>query len=268
MNHEVRPAAVAGTFYPAAPRVLAQSVDELLRLAPSRVEARPPKALVVPHAGYVYSGPIAAAAYATLAPFADRIRRVVLVGPSHRVYFHGIARPAARAFDTPLGQVPVDEEAAQRVPGVAAIAPAHAREHSLEVQLPFLIRVLKSFSIVPLVVGEVSADEVAAVLDALWGGPETVVVVSSDLSHYLPYDSARRVDSVTARSIVELDPEPLAHEQACGATPVSGLVICARRRGLACELLDLRSSGDTAGGRDQVVGYGAFAFYEEDRHGA
>lgn len=257
-----RPAAVAGTFYPAVPRHLEGEVDELLRHA-GAPPGRPPKALIVPHAGYRYSGPVAASAYACLRPWAERIHRVVLAGPAHRAYFVGLALPEASVFETPLGPVEVDEEALARIPGVARSARAHAREHSLEVQLPFLMRVLPRFKIVPLVVGDAGGEEVAAVFDALWGGPETLIVVSSDLSHYLPYDVGRRRDEATARHIVELVPAPVDHEEACGATPVNGLIVSARRRGLAPALLDLRSSGDTAGDRAEVVGYGAFAFYEE-----
>jgi AmmeMemoRadiSam system protein B len=271
MSLALRPTAVAGTFYPAVPRHLVGEVDELLHdagEAAHRPEAapaprHPPKALIVPHAGYRYSGPIAATAYASLVPFAERIRRVVLVGPSHRAYFTGLALPEASVFETPLGPVTVDEEAVALVPFVPRIAAAHAREHSLEVQLPFLMRVLPDFKIVPLVAGDAGGDEVAAVLDALWGGPETLIVVSSDLSHYLPYDVARRMDRATAQRILDLVPAPIDHVEACGATPVNGLLVSARRRRLKPALLDLRSSGDTAGDRAEVVGYGAFAFFEE-----
>jgi hypothetical protein len=266
MNLALRPAAVAGTFYPAAPRHLQAEVDELLRDAVTSVRPgtrRPPKALIVPHAGYRYSGPVAASAYTLLTPFAESIRRVILVGPSHRAYFHGVALPEATAFETPLGAVLVDTKATAELSGVPRIAAAHAREHALEVQLPFLLRVLPRFAIVPLVAGDAAGGEVAAVLEALWGGPETLIVVSSDLSHYLPYNEARRVDTITAEQITDLSHEPLRHEQACGATPVNGLIVAARRHGLRPVRVDLRSSGDTAGSRDEVVGYGAFAFYEE-----
>jgi AmmeMemoRadiSam system protein B len=267
MPPELRPPAVAGSFYPAAPRHLLAEVDDLLREA--TVSLRPslrraPKALIVPHAGFRYSGPVAASAYTLLTPYAETFRRVVLLGPSHRAYFHGVALPEATAFETPLGVVGVDVEAAALVPDVPRLAAAHAREHSLEVELPFLVRVLPRFSIVPLVVGDADDDLVAAVVDALWGGPETLIVVSSDLSHYLTYEQARRVDAETASRIVDLSPVPLRHDQACGATPVNGLLAVARRRRLRPLRVDLRSSGDTAGSRDQVVGYGAFAFYEED----
>jgi AmmeMemoRadiSam system protein B len=264
MSLELRPAAVAGTFYPAVPRHLAGEVDELLHHAGAKhAPPRPPKALIVPHAGYRYSGPVAASAYACLVPFAEQIHRVVLLGPSHRAYLAGLALPEASVFETPLGPVEVDREALALIPGVPRSAAAHAREHSLEVQLPFLMRVLQRFEIVPLVAGDADTAEVAAVLDALWGGPETLIVISSDLSHYLPYEIARRTDEATARHIVDLVPAPIDHQEACGATGVNGLLVSARRRGLSPVLLDLRSSGDTAGGRAEVVGYGAFAIYEE-----
>jgi AmmeMemoRadiSam system protein B len=268
MAADVRPTAVAGTFYPSSPGVLRAEVDAMLEGVPARSYPRQPKALIVPHAGYRYSGPVAATAYASLVPFAERISCVVLVGPSHRAYFFGLALPEARAFETPLGSVSIDAAALARIPQVQALSNAHAREHSLEVQLPFLLRVLPRFFMVPLVAGDATGADVATVLDALWGGPETLIVISSDLSHYLAYDTARHVDGITARAIVGLGPAPLHHDQACGATPVNGLLEVARRRGLRPELLDLRNSGDTAGGRDQVVGYGAFAFYEEAGHDA
>jgi hypothetical protein len=257
----VRPAAVAGTFYPSSPSDLARQVDAMLGAANSPRADATPKALIVPHAGYIYSGPVAASAYATVRPGAGRIRRVVLLGPAHRVYLQGLALPDADAFQTPLGVVRLDQGAASRIPWVPRSAAAHQREHSLEVQLPFLIRTLDSFELTPLAVGDADPEEVAAVLEALWGGPETLVVVSSDLSHYLPYQAARDVDAVTARAILDLG-HSIHHEQACGATPVNGLLLIAQRRGLRPVLLDIRSSGDTAGSRAEVVGYGAFAFYE------
>lgn len=269
MPLELRPPAVAGTFYPAAPRHLLAEVDDLLNEA--TVSLRPslrraPKALIVPHAGFRYSGPVAASAYSLLTPHAESFHRVVLLGPSHRAYFHGVALPVASAFETPLGVLNVDQAACALVPDVPRLAAAHAREHSLEVELPFLMRVLPRFSLVPLVVGDADDDVVAAVIDALWDGPETLIVISSDLSHYLPYEEARRVDAETAARIVDLGPTPLRHDQACGATPVNGLLTVARRRRLRPVRVDLRSSGDTAGSREQVVGYGSFAFYEETVH--
>ncbi|MBE2258753.1 MAG: AmmeMemoRadiSam system protein B, partial [Rhodobacteraceae bacterium] len=247
-----------------SPAVLARDLRSLLAEAPPAAGFRP-KAIIAPHAGYVYSGPIAASVYAPLHALRESIRRVVLLGPTHRVAVNGLAAPAVSAFATPLGVVAVDRAA------IAAIAPlpqvvvsdaAHALEHSLEVQLPFLQAVLEQFALVPLAVGRASAEQVAEVLDRLWGGDETLIVISSDLSHYLPYPVARATDSETARQIVALEPR-LDHQQACGATPVNGLLLAARRHGLKAQLIDLRNSGDTAGDRSRVVGYGAFAFSSE-----
>ncbi len=256
---DVRPAAVAGMFYPGEPEELAQTVDAFLRDAPTA--GPPPKAIVAPHAGYAYSGPVAGRAFSRIvgAP----VRRVVLLGPTHRVFVPGIALPGASRLRTPLGDVPVDAELVERLgdlPFVEVSSLAHAREHALEVELPFLQRALGAFSVLPLCVGGASPDQVAAVLDRVWGGPETLVVVSSDLSHYHGYDVARRLDADTALQIERL--EPVVSEQACGAGPLNGLLLAARRRGMRVERLDLRSSGDTAGTRGEVVGYGAFALHE------
>ena len=262
--HDVRPAAVAGMFYPGSSAALAESVRACLADGATRPlpGGTLPKAVIVPHAGYVYSGPIAGAAYARLAAGRRTIRRVVLLGPTHRVPVRGLALPTARAFATPLGVVEVDRKAALlalTLPQVQESDAAHALEHSLEVQLPFLQAVLDEFRIVPFAVGDATADEVADVIDRLWGGPETLIVISSDLSHYHRYAEARAIDRGTADAILALGPE-IDHEQACGATPVNGLLLCARRRGLAAELLDLRNSGDTAGDKSRVVGYASFAF--------
>jgi AmmeMemoRadiSam system protein B len=260
----VRPAAVAGTFYPEEARELEGFLRRLLDEAGrERARSPAPKALIAPHAGYVYSGAVAATAFATLAPDASRVRRVVLLGPAHFVPLRGLALPRAEALATPLGEVPVDAGAAaalRTLPQVAERDDAHAREHALEVELPFLQHLLGDFTVVPLVAGAASAGEVAEVLAAVWGGEETRVVVSSDLSHYMPYETARRVDRETADAVVRLE-YPLAPHQACGAVPISGLLAAAAGRGLRPTLLDLRNSGDTAGPRDRVVGYGAFAFH-------
>jgi AmmeMemoRadiSam system protein B len=259
----IRPAAVAGMFYPAEPRQLAHDVQQYL------ADARPfdlvPKALIVPHAGYIYSGAIAATAYASLHSKASHIRRVVLLGPTHRVAVRGLALPGAVAFETPLGRVSLDAAGARAIahlPQVGVSAQAHALEHSLEVQLPFLQSLLTDFALLPLAVGMATAEEVAEVLDTVWGGDETLIVISSDLSHYLPYATAQRVDNETAQSILKLQ-QPIPHDQACGGTPISGLIVAAQRHHLAPHLLDLRNSGDTAGSHAQVVGYASFAFTEE-----
>lgn len=264
-NH-IRSAAVAGMFYPRRPDTLAHDVGALLAAAPQAAPGAPvPKAIIAPHAGYVYSGPIAASAYALIAPARARIRRVVLLGPTHRVAVRGLALPGVQAFATPLGTIDVDGEAIAALEGLPQIvesAAAHALEHSLEVQLPFLQTVLDAFTVVPLAVGMAEPAEVAQVLDTLWGGPETLIVVSSDLSHYHAYETARALDERTAEAILARSVN-ITHEQACGATPVAGLALAAQRRGLTPQLMDLRNSGDTAGDKSRVVGYGAFAFYED-----
>lgn len=261
----IRPPAVAGTFYPSDPRRLETMVAALLAAAAHDSSPAPiaPEALIVPHAGFVYSGPVAAVAYALLEPLRDRIERIVLLGPAHRVAVRGLAVPSVDAFHTPLGAVPIDREAIAALadsPAVGVSDRAHAAEHSLEVQLPFLQRVLGEFSLVPLVVGEASDEEVAEVIERLWGGSETLVVVSSDLSHDHDYETARRLDAATCAAIEHLDADALDWDSACGRIPVRGLLHVARRHGLAAHTLDLRSSGDTAGDRSHVVGYGAWSF--------
>ncbi|HRH13853.1 MAG TPA: AmmeMemoRadiSam system protein B [Azonexus sp.] len=258
-----RAPAVAGMFYPGRPAVLAATVDQLLAAAPT-TEALVPKALIVPHAGYVYSGSTAAMAYAALAPRHATIRRVVLLGPTHRVAVDGIAVPETDAFATPLGSVPLDNAAVARLatlPQIVVSDRAHAEEHSLEVHLPFLQRVLDDFTLVPLAVGHATPEAVAEVLDLLWGGPETLIVISSDLSHYQPYAAANQVDRETCQHILQLDTH-IRPEQACGAYPVNGLLLAARRRGLVPQLIHRCNSGDTAGDRQRVVGYAAFGFAE------
>jgi AmmeMemoRadiSam system protein B len=263
----VRPPAVAGMFYPADPRQLAHDVQKFLREAQPR--ALNPKVLVCPHAGYIYSGAIAASAYAVLHDIAPHIRRVVLLGPTHRIAIHGLALPDAEAFDTPLGRIPLDNKAMRAIadlPQVLVSNEAHRQEHSLEVQFPFLQSVLKDFTLLPLAVGVATADEVAEVLEKVWGGEETLIVISSDLSHYLPYAVAQSVDNTTIGNILELR-QPVAHDQACGATPINGLILAARRHRLTPHLLDLRNSGDTAGSKNEVVGYASIAFTEGEDNG-
>ena len=261
----VRRPAVAGQFYPDAPEKLKADVESYL--AGANVPTGPvPKAIIAPHAGYVYSGPIAGTAYAGLARGREMIRRVVLLGPSHHVSFTGLATSSADGFESPLGVVAVDEEAlaqARALPQVTTLDEAHCYEHSLEVQLPFLQTVLGEFKLVPLVVGDASAAEVGEVLNRLWGGAETCLVVSSDLSHFLGYKAAQERDRATARAIEALEWEELEGEQACGCRPIRGLLRAAREHGLRGRTVDLRNSGDTAGRRDRVVGYGAFTFTEE-----
>jgi AmmeMemoRadiSam system protein B/AmmeMemoRadiSam system protein A len=261
----VRPPAVAGFFYPADPGQLTRAVDGYLADAPDGGGDDAPKAIIVPHAGYIYSAPVAAPAYAALRAAAGRISRVVMLGPAHRVTVRGLAAPTASAFRTPLGAVPIDRAAVEAIaalPQVALRDDAHRDEHCLEVQLPFLQRILGDFTLVPLVVGDASPAAVAEVLERLWGGPETLIVVSSDLSHYHDYATAQRMDRRAAEAIESFDPGGLDHEQACGRLPILGLLTAARRHGLGVARLDLRNSGDTAGPRDRVVGYGAWKFSE------
>jgi AmmeMemoRadiSam system protein B len=259
---QIREPVVAGLFYPDDPVVLQQQLNSLLDDDSGDREA--PKALIVPHAGYIYSGPVAASAYLRLAPIRSRIRRVVLLGPAHRVAFQGLAATSAQYFATPLGLVRVDQEAMDRIltlPQVRVLDEAHREEHSLEVQLPFLQAVLGTdFELVPLVVGEAGAEPVAEVLERLWGGAETLLVISSDLSHYHDYRTARNLDSATSRAIEQLNPQAIDYQQACGRNPINGLLVAARRHQLHATTLDQRNSGDTAGSRDRVVGYGAYMF--------
>jgi AmmeMemoRadiSam system protein B len=257
----VRNPAVAGLFYPDDPRELhAMMVDYL---GSACTDGCVPKAIIAPHAGYVYSGPIAASAYALLKPARGRITRVVLLGPAHRVGFHGLALSSAEYFMTPLGRITVDREAIKKIsclPQVCVMDTAHAQEHSLEVHLPFLQEVLGEFSLVALVVGDAEPEEVGEVLDVLWGGPETLIVISSDLSHYHDYKTAQKLDRATSQAIEQLRLEDIQYDHACGRNPVNGLLYVARRLGLKAKTVDLRNSGDTAGTHDRVVGYGAYVF--------
>lgn len=261
----IRGPAVAGAFYPARSGALTEMLAMLLaKAAPvAAVAAAPaPKAIIVPHAGYIYSGATAALAYARLAAARDTVRRVVLLGPVHRVAVRGLALPGVARFATPLGDIALDQDAIAAIralPQVVESPAAHALEHSLEVQLPFLQTVLNEFTLLPLAVGDATAIEVAEVLERIWGGPETLIVVSSDLSHYLPYATARQVDQVTAQQILDLRPT-LTHDQACGGTPVNGLLLAVQRHGLQARLLGQCNSGDTAGDKQRVVGYAAFDF--------
>lgn len=261
-KEKIRPPAVAGMFYPADTEELKAMLSKFLEaVRPWRGPA--PKAIIAPHAGYIYSGPIAATAYACLKPARELIRRVVLFGPAHRVPFSGLATSSADGFATPLGVVPLDRQAIQSastLPVVRTSDLAHMHEHSLEVQLPFLQTVLADFQLVPFAVGDATPEQVATVMDHLWGGPETLVVVSSDLSHYLDYRTAQRVDRQTSDAIERLDAEALDYESACGRIPIGGLLLMAREKGLSARCVDLRNSGDTAGPRSEVVGYGAYIF--------
>jgi len=257
----IRDPAVAGQFYSGNAEELAATVATLLDEA-REASVPAPKALIVPHAGYIYSGPVAASAYAQLRPHRNQYKRVVLLGPCHRMPVSGLALSSADVYRMPMGDVPLDKSAIASldIPGVSVCDEAHAHEHSLEVHLPFLQATLGEFTVVPIVVGNASPDLVANVLDALWGGPETLIVVSSDLSHYLSYKNARAIDAATCKAIENLDATRLDHEKACGATPVAGLLLAAKRHKAKVTTLDLRSSGDTTSERDYVVGYGAWMF--------
>lgn len=261
MMHVKRPV-VAGLFYPGTKNELKATLGDLMHATDATSNERP-CALIAPHAGYQYSGPVAASAYATLAPWADEIRRVVVLAPSHRVGFRGIATSSADVFRTPLGDIPVDRTAVQQLRGLSGVLTldeAFAEEHALEVQLPFLQTVLPAFELVPLVVGEADSDDVSRVIDFLMS-PETLTVVSSDLSHFLDYQSCQQRDRSTTALIEDMREDEIGPHDACGAYPVRGLLKSARRRGWRVRTLDLRNSGDTAGDKSRVVGYGAYEFY-------
>lgn len=260
----VRQPVVAGTFYPADATILRQTVKQLLTPFVASFETEPLKALIVPHAGYVYSGPVAGHGYAQLVAHAETVRRVVLLGPTHRAPVRGIALPEANAFATPLGDVQIDQDAIRRLAGVSQVVvydAAHAFEHSLEVQLPFLQTILHDFTLVPLAVGDATAEEVAGVLEVLWGGRETLIVISSDLSHYLSYAEARQMDDETVARIL-CGRQLTSFDQACGALAINGLLLVADRHKLTPKLVSQCNSGDTAGDRRTVVGYAAIEFLD------
>lgn len=263
MNAQNRPSAVAGTFYPGEPGQLEKEVRTLLAAVPPQTDLPETKALIAPHAGYIYSGQTAAYAYAPLTRQAEKIKRVVLLGPSHRVGFLGMALPSCVAFETPLGEIPLDTQTMstlERFPQVCQRDDAHAWEHSLEVQLPFLQCVLKDFSLIPIVVGECDAGLVAEVLDSLWGDEDTLIIVSTDMSHFHRYEDAKQIDQETNQRILALNTR-LVGEQACGCKPLNGLLQLAQEKTLKISLLDMRNSGDTAGDKERVVGYSAYALH-------
>lgn len=259
----IREPAVAGQFYPGNASELGATI-RLFFEAVQGEDGPAPKALIVPHAGYSYSGAVAATAYARLRPYSGLYTRVILLGPAHRIAVTGLALSGADVFRTPLGDVLLDKDALDALTTlkVRVVDATHQFEHSLEVHLPFLQSVIESFSLVPLVVGDATPESVAEVIDALWGGPETLIVISSDLSHYLGYDEARVSDKATCQAIESLEAHSIDHDHACGATSIGGLLISARRRGMQVTTLDLRNSGDTAGDKNRVVGYGAWLFLE------
>jgi hypothetical protein len=259
----IREPGVAGQFYPGTAAGLKATVAALLEDA-QVADGPAPKVLIVPHAGYVYSGPVAARGYGHLQPYCDRYRRVILLGPCHRVPLRGLALSGADRFRTPVGDVPVDTAALPTLAryGVTVSDAAHRHEHSLEVQLPFLQALLGSFTLVPIVAGDAEPEAVAEVLDVLWNGPETLIVISSDLSHYLRYVDAKARDAATCRAIERLDAQSIGHDDACGATPIGGALLVAKRRRMEVTTVDLRNSGDTAGDKSRVVGYGAWVLSE------
>ena len=265
MDKTIRQTAVAGSFYPADPVELQQMIDGFMRnTAPATNDAPVPRAIIAPHAGYIYSGPVAASAYARIIPAHNKFTRVVLLGPSHRVPFRGLAASSASQFATPLGLIPLDTEKINTLvslPQVQILDDAHLYEHSLEVHLPFLQTVLDEFTLIPLVVGETNPEEVAQVLEHFINDEHTLIVISSDLSHYLDYHTAQQRDKATSQAIEQLKSEDIGYEDACGRNPVKGLLQLAKQFHLEAEIVDLRNSGDTAGPRDQVVGYGAYIIH-------
>ena len=262
---QIRQPAVSGLFYPSNPALLQAQIGKFLDN--QRISGGiAPKAVIVPHAGYIYSGSTAASAFRAIRPAAERIRRVVLLGPSHRVLLTGIAAPDSGSFITPLGIVPIDQQAIdnlENIPFVCRTEQAHLEEHSLEVQIPFLQTILKPFKLIPLVVGEPTKEQVAEVLDLLWGGEETLIVISSDLSHYHDYDSARRIDAATCAAIESFNADAIGDDDACGRNPVKGLLHTAASRKMRIKTLALCNSGDTAGDKSRVVGYGAWGLWEQ-----
>lgn len=262
LSARTKPPAVAGLFYPGDADELQRVVRQLLAQVPAG--STPPKALIAPHAGYIYSGPIAATAYATLIPARHTIKRVVLLGPAHRVYLQGLALPGADYFTTPLGSIEIDQQLRDSIAGCPQVSvndPAFAQEHSLEVQLPFLQTVLDQFTLLPLLVGDASATQVAEILQKVWGGDETLIVISSDLSHYHDYAKAQQLDRQTSDHIRALRFDQFGPGNACGCRPIHGLLQLAAQQDYEIDILDVRNSGDTAGSRDRVVGYGAYALY-------
>ena len=259
----IRQPAVAGMFYPADKQSLKDDIQQYLEQANVELKIRP-KAIVVPHAGYIYSGPIAATAFKQIIPYKDKIKRVVLFGPSHHVAFTGLAVPESDVFKTPLGNIQVDQKGIQLLsdlPQVIVLDQAHREEHSLEVELPFLQEILDEFTIIPLVVGDAERHEVAEVINRLWGDEHTLIVISTDLSHYHDYNEAKQLDRATSDAIVNLKPDLIGYEDACGRNGLQGMMTVAEEKNLSIEILDLRNSGDTAGDKGRVVGYGAYVIH-------
>ncbi|MCU7939539.1 MAG: AmmeMemoRadiSam system protein B [gamma proteobacterium symbiont of Bathyaustriella thionipta] len=266
LQTEIREPAVAGSFYPDDSAELDSAVQAYLNNCDVKATDKQPLAMIVPHAGYMYSAPIAASAYKQLIPFAEQISKVVLLGPSHRTPLLGIATSSLNAFQTPLGIIPLDKKTIEQLnqfPYVQTYDEAHNQEHSLEVQLPFLQKILTNFTLVPLVIGQIDDQQVSDVIESLWQDEHTLILISSDLSHYLDYDKAKRCDQATCQSIEAFNPQNIHYEQACGRSGIAGMLLSAKKHHLQIQTLDLRNSGDTAGTRDRVVGYGAWTFFSE-----
>ncbi|MCK5385741.1 MAG: AmmeMemoRadiSam system protein B [Gammaproteobacteria bacterium] len=261
--NQIRQPAVAGMFYPADKQSLKADIHQYLEQVTNEQKIIP-KAIVVPHAGYIYSGPIAASVYKQIIPLKDIINRVILLGPSHRVAFTGLAVPESDVFNTPLGNIPIDQKSIQLLSGLPQVIvsdQAHRQEHSLEVQLPFLQEILGEFSLIPLVVGDADRFEVAEVINRLWGDEHTLIVISTDLSHFHEYNEAKQLDRATSDAIVNLKPDLIGYDDACGRNGLKGMMTVAEEKNLSVDILDLRNSGDTAGDKNRVVGYGAYVFH-------
>ena len=266
--HLIRNAAVAGLFYPDDPKELRHAVSRFLSdVTQIDTDATQPKALIVPHAGYIYSGAAAATGFARLLPFKQLIKQIVLLGPSHRVGFTGLAVSDAHFYQTPLGDIPIDRPAIDNIltlPQVSVIEQAHTQEHSLEVQLPFLQEILEDFTLVPIVVGDASTESVSEVLETLWGNESTLILISSDLSHFHNYPTAQQLDNITCSAIETLQPEDIGFDNACGRNPIKGLLHSAIQHDLAATTLALWNSYDSAGrspeDKARVVGFGCWMF--------
>ena len=261
--NQIRQPAVAGMFYPADKQSLKADIHQYLEQVTNEQKIIP-KAIVVPHAGYIYSGPIAASVYKQIIPLKDIINRVILLGNSHRVAFTGLAVPESDVFNTPLGNIPIDQKSIQLLSGLPQVIVSdqeHRQEHSLEVQLPFLQEILGEFSLIPLVVGYADRFEVAEVINRLWGDEHTLIVISTDLSHFHEYNEAKQLDRATSDAIVNLKPDLIGYDDACGRNGLKGMMTVAEEKHLSVDILDLRNSGDTAGDKNRVVGYGAYVFH-------
>ena len=260
---KIKQADVAGMFYPGEEASLRQMVDGFIQKALS-FDLRP-RAIIAPHAGYIYSGSIAGTAYKTIAAVRDQIENVIIMSPAHRFYLRGIALHMADAFATPLGNIPVNIGIVKKIKQFSSVQweeRSFIQEHGLETHLPFIQRAFKpGIKIVPMIVGECQESEVAEILESVWEDPRNFVIISSDLSHFHSYADAKKLDRNTVDLIQNLDSQSLDTEFACGHYPICGLLNLARNRKLKIKALDIRSSGDTAGSKESVVGYGSFAVY-------